>query len=572
MAFDFNQISARLTRLSDEALSAFARQHMSNYSIMSLVANELSRRKEIRDASALKMAGTPPPVNEQVVAALSRGQAPMQGGAGSTGPAALPENQGIARLPMQTEFAAEGGIVGYADGGVARFNGDTGSDVPPIESAATQGELIERARRRRLEAERQAGDWAPTEADVRGRTIKSMLPFPLNVAAEAIGFTGGAAPVESSGPPVSQRTLDARDARAMQPAQPAPSPAPAPARAASRPASGIAQLAAPRAPAVDPRQQAMEDARYFFDQIKPRDTETGAKKLEEIEAKSVAAREKARKEYLAALPKDQIGAEAEARYKKEAEAEPERRKEAFYMAMVEAGLGMMASRSPYALQGIGEGAMRGVGSYKNAMKELDSLARSRNEALDSISKARRAEQMGNAKEAYEYAQTADSNANKFAKEMFNFVQGRKDLDDQDKMNIMKSIYADFNADARLATELRSRERVAGMQLSARTDSIDAQILAAHKAGNAGEVQKLLALKQSMNTRGALTDAQENAIVAKFFDRRPIAETVYSADPTYRQAVLAAAARGETPPMPTQEQIRASRAPRVQPGSITPVGQ
>lgn len=552
MAMNVNQITAQLARLPDQALRTVAQMHKSDPYIMALVAGESARRKEIRTAATPQTPGMQPTVADQLIASL-------------------PEDQGIARLPMQTEFAAEGGIVGYADGGVARFNGDERSDVPSIESAADQGELIERARRRRLEAERQAGDWAPTEADVRGRTIKSMLPFPLNVAAEAIGFTGGAAPVESSGPPVSQRTLDARDALAGRPV-PAAAPTPAPTRAAPRPAAGIAQLAAPRAPAVDPRQQAMEDARYFFDQIKPRDTETGAKQLEEIEARSTAAREKARKEYLAALPKDQIGAEAEARYKKEAEAEPARRKEALYMAMIEAGLGMMASSSPYALQGIGEGAMKGVGSYKNAMKELDSLARSRNEALDSISKARRAEQMGNAKEAYEYAQTADSNANKFAKEMFNFIQGRKDLDQQDKMNIMKSIYADFNADARLATELRSREKIAGMQLAARTDSIDAQILAAHKAGNAGEVQKLIALKQAMNTRGALTDAQENAIVAKFFDRRPIAETVYSADPTYRQAVLAAAARGETPPMPTQEQIRASRAPRVQPGSITPVGQ
>lgn len=558
MAMNVNQITAQLARLPDQALRTVAQMHKSDPYMMALVAGESARRKELRTAATPQTPDMQPTVADQLIASL-------------------PEDQGIARLPMQTEFAAEGGIVGYADGGVARFNGDTGSDVPPIESAATQGELIERARRRRLEAERQAGDWAPTEADVRGRTIKSMLPFPLNVAAEAIGFTGGAAPAESSGPPVSQRTLDARDARAMQPAQPAPSPAPAPARTAPRPASGIAQLAAPRAPAVDPRKQAMEDAKYFFDQIKPRDTETGAKKLEEIEAKSVAAREKARKEYLAALPKDQIGAEAEARYKKEAEAEPERRKEALYMALVEAGLGMMASRSPYALQGIGEGAMRGVGSYKNAMKELDSLARSRNEALDSISKARRAEQMGNAKEAYEYAQTADSNANKFAKEMFNFVQGRKDLDQQDKMNIMKSIYADFNADARLATELRSREKVAGMQLAARTDQMDtlnAQYAAAVRAGDTKRAEETLSIIRNLRgaPRGALTDAQENAIVAKFFDRRPIAETVYSADPTYRQAVLAAAARGETPPMPTQEQIRASRAPRVQPGSITPVGQ
>lgn len=540
MALDFNQISARLTRLPDDALSAFARQHMSNYSIMSLVANERSRRKGIRDAAALKMAGTPPPVNEQLVASLSSGQAPTQRGAGDTDPSTLPENQGLGLLPIKTAYGAEGGIVGYADRGLVDESDAAYTDLGiPLQGAGVP-------------------------------TLPSGLPI-----GTLIGLEDSEPWRRKTSAPAARAESRAAETKAER--QPAPAPAPAPARAASRPASGIAQLAAPRAPAVDPRQQAMEDARYFFDQVKPRDTETGAKQLEAIEAKSTAAREKARKEYLAALPKDQIGAEAEARYKKEAEAEPERRKEAFYMAMIEAGLGMMASSSPYALQGIGEGAMKGVGSYKNAMKELDSLARSRNEALDSISKARRAEQMGNAKEAYEYAQTADSNANKFAKEMFNFIQGRKDLDQQDKMNIMKSIYADFNADARLATELRSREKIAGMQLAARTDQMDtlnAQYAAAVRAGDTKRAEETLSIIRNLRgaPRGALTDAQENAIVAKFFERRPIAETVYSADPTYRQAVLAAAARGETPPMPTQEQIRASRAPRVQPGSITPVGQ
>lgn len=39
-----------------------------------------------------------------------------------------------------------------------------------------------------------------------------------------------------------------------------------------------------------------------------------------------------------------------------------------YLALMQAGFGMMGSKSPYAMQGIGEGAQQGVGAYANLMK------------------------------------------------------------------------------------------------------------------------------------------------------------------------------------------------------------
>lgn len=53
--------------------------------------------------------------------------------------------------------------------------------------------------------------------------------------------------------------------------------------------------------------------------------------------------------------------------KREADSEKQKEIDA-YMALMQAGLGMMASRSPYALGGIGEGGMQGIASYMAADK------------------------------------------------------------------------------------------------------------------------------------------------------------------------------------------------------------
>lgn len=54
--------------------------------------------------------------------------------------------------------------------------------------------------------------------------------------------------------------------------------------------------------------------------------------------------------------------------KRETESEKQKDMDA-YMALMQAGLGMMASRSPYALGGIGEGGMQGVSTYAASQKQ-----------------------------------------------------------------------------------------------------------------------------------------------------------------------------------------------------------
>lgn len=118
--FNVNQITSRLARMPDQELQQYAMMHKNDPYTVSLALAESNRRKEMR-AGAAPMPGQMPKVVDQDIAQMV---APQQ----------LPENVGIGQLPapnMQAMGKAEGGIIGYAEGGVPRFNGMTGS-VPQL--------------------------------------------------------------------------------------------------------------------------------------------------------------------------------------------------------------------------------------------------------------------------------------------------------------------------------------------------------------------------------------------------------------------------------------------------------
>lgn len=112
--------------------------------------------------------------------------------------------------------------------------------------------------------------------------------------------------------------------------------------------------------------------------------------------------------YQAGLPKEPVAAGLEAAMKREAEAEPQARKDIMRMALLEAGLSMMAGGSQYAAQNIGAGALQGVKAYRAGEAELTKAAKARDEVAARIEAARRAEARGDAKEAYQQETAADA--------------------------------------------------------------------------------------------------------------------------------------------------------------------
>lgn len=80
--------------------------------------------------------------------------------------------------------------------------------------------------------------------------------------------------------------------------------------------------------------------------------------------------------------------------KKEAEQAGLDKEQAKYMAMLKAGLSMMAGTSRHALENIGKGALAGAADYQEAYKDLRKAERERTKEFALIEQARRAEEKG----------------------------------------------------------------------------------------------------------------------------------------------------------------------------------
>lgn len=78
------------------------------------------------------------------------------------------------------------------------------------------------------------------------------------------------------------------------------------------------------------------------------------------------------------------------------------------MAILNAGLAMMAGTSPRALENIGKGAMVGTGQYAEAMKDFKKAAKERQRAIADIEQARRAEARDDAKAKLRYEESAET--------------------------------------------------------------------------------------------------------------------------------------------------------------------
>lgn len=466
MAMNVNQITAQLARLPDQALRSVAQMHKSDPYIMALVAGESARRKELRTAATPQTPDMQPTVAEQLIASL-------------------PEDQGIARLPMQTEFAADGGIVGYADRGLVDESDVNARDI-----------LLAR----------------------QGREPES--PYGPSVTERLRQFFGGS----SSKPPAASK--------AMVPTSPtAPAASAEDERRAAAEAlrmfpatrgSGIGIGAIPKPTNF----YAPENVAKAMETVPKRDTEGGLRALEEQKQALITAREEAQRKYNEGLPKGEVGEEALARYKKEAEAEPARRKEALYMAMIEAGLGMMASSSPYALQGIGEGAMRGVGSYKNAMKDLDSMADTRNKAIDALQQARRAEKQGRAEKALAFENQNAELMAKYGMESWKFLQEQTSLTHEEKLRLALKGLDEAGANQRAYQQMAFQLAMHKDRQASDSTRMLETILRLKAAGKDAAVEQLISSAQMAATGKRDPMAQRKA-AADILDKRAKTDPNYA---------------------------------------------
>jgi len=143
---NINAVIAHLVEMTPPQRKQFAQMHMDDPMMLSaakFVDNQIT--KQAAAMSAQRMGAAPPPVNQQVVAQMSPQPpvpqaapmpqaAPQQQAApqdqGQAQP--MPEDTGIAQLPAQNmEGMADGGIVGYAEGGGPVAGVYVPNTVPP---------------------------------------------------------------------------------------------------------------------------------------------------------------------------------------------------------------------------------------------------------------------------------------------------------------------------------------------------------------------------------------------------------------------------------------------------------
>jgi hypothetical protein len=428
-----NEITAKLAQLPDAALQQYASMHKNDPYMVSLAISESNRRKAMRQA------------------AQPQGMAPQ-------GSVVDREISGIASLPAEMGMA-DGGIVAFSNGGQpSGYNRmmqeqyeNKGSIYAPTfgltraerERLAAEGltrgqqreierrKAEERARiserglfletpqvRRRYEAEEAGVPSAPTPVPTPAVVIPASLYTQGDMGMEAPLAREPAAALTAEGQAPADSAASAPDIAALRAALSVPSGG----------ASSIEDLIAAQrkiGKALSPEQEARREALRG--------------EYSALEKSGLEGLREAQKEYESRLPKGQAYEEREKRLREAEEKEPEEKEQNLKMALVEAGLGMMAGTSPYAMVNIGQGAQQGLKSYKQGISELKKAAEKREDLLGVIEQARRAEAEGRAEKAAGFkAKEADLRTS-IAKSQIEGIQKTYNLDRQEASNLV-SVY------------------------------------------------------------------------------------------------------------------------------------
>jgi len=452
---DVNLITKTLAGLQpDSALQQYAMLHKNNPYILSLAKSESDRRRSLRMA-AQGNPGQMPTVADREIAGMAQQQ--------------LPENQGIAQIPTPNiRTMADGGIAGYEDdeegmatggmggmfnfaqqsepvvrmsgGGVARYNGATGSvtGVPPELLSKYQQEATEMAMGTRMQFSpdvkavvgkiqaAQEGSYLKEEqkqmlegSPLRNKKQDSASTVaPTASAPTAPTASAPTAPTASAAydPTENLKKIAQTNARYTTPSKPKNAeeaamlnryPVTKPAADKVPPAAALAsapQINLPTSGASVNDAQNLGEKFFNLKGIK------GLLEQQQAQDRQDIFNEKeARAEKQAAFKKAQGPAMAgyEKLLKGEEMQDATDKEKAGLTALLNGFLAIASGESPNAATNIAKGAMVGLGNYGDALKEFKKSAKERNKGMLAIEEARRAEDRGDLKETQMYEDKAN---------------------------------------------------------------------------------------------------------------------------------------------------------------------
>ena len=419
---DVDLITATLAKLQpDSALQNYARMHKNDPYIVSLATAESNRRKALRLAAQGQNTGPQATVADQSIAGMAPqpvmtgAGVPLQTGSGGRVQTELPEDQGIARIPAPNiQRMADGGIAGYGDGDdVPKRNGMAqggmfdfaqrsepvvrmaeGGHIPRYQGNTTDGSLVSSNPMYSIPGfqavsprEQFTQQGAPENTPFFQRVFESLSSSnkerQLAMIEQKIA-QGTATPEEKA----VYQTEKLKAAGTPQLAAPKDTFNPDEALMASEKA-GKAKAAADKAPATKdsapaaPRAQTGQGGtsgqgiqsmyELFAGPKNKRDTELNEierRIREQGEAETSSAQQQLNrlKEDLAA--QGTYGKDREAKLKGKEERIAKEESQAGGLALLEAGLAMMAGTSANAFANIGQGAMAGTANYRKSMEKI----------------------------------------------------------------------------------------------------------------------------------------------------------------------------------------------------------
>lgn len=356
-----------------------------------LVLSELQRRKQLRQQSAAQKPIDPTPLAQEIPTALA-----MQNQQGQQGLMQANQNQQTLQGMQPQQGFAGGGLVSFAKGGRAVYDPDTESMVP-VGGWGQQGDVIFDPL---TEARRSFED------SVSGAVGKAWDMYPPRMLYDAI--TKGVNPTRVGDKPVGIATPPARVASS----------------AGTRPVmsddeifaeNGITDASVAGSPTagMSPGVGSGRGLDALLGMVKSPGSDDFVKRLQSGGPKTqsraeIAAERKADK---ASRGLDTPALQKTEQLLAEMQKQEGNRGNNVGLALLKAGAAMAATKSPYLLQAVGEGANAGIDEYTKAEEARKKAMLVHAQLQATIEQGRRAEAMGDMKaeeEAYQHAQKLSS--------------------------------------------------------------------------------------------------------------------------------------------------------------------
>jgi len=419
-----NQITSRLSRMQLPELQQYAALHKNDPYIVSLAMSVANQKKqaEVAKNGLAGMQPQPKVVDQEIAQMAAPQMPPQQQMPPQMAQQQLPENIGIGQLPAQNmQGMADGGIVGYADGGyVPRFNGLTGSvpsasmfDITKMspEDAKAYAKMLLEERNARANATVPSAAQGTSAANLSGylsqlnkyakagirnlpgismaTNLFGTSPEEIAILKQAeldrtlkgmpqssIAGTASAADVDKAiGLPVTQPVVAAPPNTLTGPgAKP-----PATKLPTAAPAASSGQDTKTQPPAGLPSVASFADQLMGIDKFLPKKEEAPIKETFMKEREDISR---------------PLYEKATAMIEKEKSRLNEGKEQDFYMALIEGGLEAAAGNSPNGLQNLAAGFSKGAKSYSVALKDFRKAAQENSKMELDMERARAAEKRG----------------------------------------------------------------------------------------------------------------------------------------------------------------------------------